>query len=315
MDAHSAPVEQAARTAHAVRPYRVNLLMTALEDDFTTPLAQSVQSWHRTTPGGGTLDVDVAASVLRCAIPPTPAGRYANAQIDDYGGARLAHYPWRPPLRLEVRARTSLPIHPPDGPLTETAERAAMEVSGAGMQAFLRGTFGFGFWNAPLTVARGALRLPDAVWFFGASPPSEMRLVPGLPGRGWKAQVVHANRAGALVSGGAALGAVAWARLTGREQMAARLVRRMTGASEAALDVDTTTWHDYALEWHPDAARFFVDGVETLRAPDPPRGPLGFVAWIDNQYAIATPRGQLRFGTLATGSEWLELDAVRITAL
>lgn len=284
----------------------VNPPMAALEDDFTTPLAESAQSWHRATPGGGTLDVDVAASVLRCAIPPTPAGRYANAQIDDYGGARLARYPWRPPLRLEVRARTSLPIHPPEGSPSRGGEDS---------QAFLRGTFGFGFWNAPMTVTRGALRLPDAVWFFGASPPSEMRLVPGLPGRGWKAQVVHANRAGALVYGGAVLGMAGWARLTGDERMAARLVRRMTGASEASLDVNTTAWHDYALEWHPDAARFFIDGVEALRAPDPPRGPLGFVAWIDNQYAVATPRGQLRFGTLATRAQWLELDAVRITRL
>lgn len=302
-------------------PKRMDTPMRALEDDFTTPLAQSAQGWHRATPGGGMLDV--AASVLRCTIPPTPAGRYANAQIDDYGGARLARYPWRPPLRMEVRARTSLPIHPPDagghtpdarGGTPHAPTSAEAEASGT-EQAFLRGTVGFGFWNSPMTAARGALRLPDAVWFFGASPPSDMRLVPGLPGRGWKAQVVHANRAGALVYGSAALGAACWARMTGREGVAARLVQRMTGASEAALDVDTTAWHDYALEWHAGTVRFFVDGVEALRAPNAPRGPLGFVAWIDNQYAVATPRGQLRFGTLTTGAEWLELDAVRITPL
>lgn len=277
--------------------------MAALEDDFTATLAPH---WHPATPGGGTLAV--ADSVLRCALPPTPAGRYANAQIDDYGGARLARYPWRPPLRLEVRARTSLPIHPVDVP-TPVAQTHGPE------QAFLRGTMGFGFWNAPMTAARGSLRLPDAVWFFGASPPSEMRLVPGLPGRGWKAQAVHANRAGALAYGAAAFGAAGWARLTGRERVASRLVERMTAASEAILDVDTTAWHDYALEWHADTARFFVDGALVLRSPNPPRGPLGFVAWIDNQYAVATPRGQLRFGTLATGIQWLELDAVRITSL
>lgn len=287
--------------------------MPALDDDFTETLAPH---WHRATPGGGTLDV--ADSRLRCALPPTPAGRYANAQIDDYGGARLARYPWRPPLRLEVRARTSLPIHPPlmraHTPISPSP-RGARGPAGEDPQAFLRGTVGFGFWNAPMTVARGALRLPDAVWFFGASPPSEMRLVPGLPGRGWKAQVVHANRIAALAYGSAALGAVGWARLTGRERAAARLVERMTGASETVLDTDTTLWHNYALEWHAACARFFVDGAEVLRAPNPPRGPLGFVAWIDNQYAVATPRGQLRFGTLDTAAQWLELDAVRITPL
>ena len=299
--------------------------MPALDDDFTTPLAASAQVWHPSTPGGGMLAV--ADSVLRCALPPTPAGRYVNAQIDDYGGARLRHYPWRPPLRLEVRARTSLPVHPieavgagehpPDassGRPPDAPTSAARSASGA-EQAFLRGTVGFGFWNAPMTVARGALRLPDAVWFFGASPPSEMRLVPGLPGRGWKAQVVHANRAGALAYGAAALGAAGWARLTGRERVAARLVERMTRASEAVLDVDTAVWHDYRLEWHAGAARFFVDGAEVLRAPNPSPGPLGFVAWIDNQYAVATPRGELRFGTLTTAAQWLELDVVRISPL
>ena len=44
-------------------------------------------------------------------------------------------------------------------------------------------------------------------------------------------------------------------------------------------------------------------------------GPLGFVAWVDNQYAIATPRGELRFGTIASEREWLELDYIRIQPL
>ena len=61
-----------------------------------------------------------------------------------------------------------------------------------------------------------------------------------------------------------------------------------------------------------DISRF---GAEVFRAPNPPAGPLGFVAWIDNQYAIATPRGQLHFGTLNSGPEWLELDSISITPL
>jgi hypothetical protein len=49
--------------------------------------------------------------------------------------------------------------------------------------------------------------------------------------------------------------------------------------------------------------------------PNPPPGPLGFVAWIDNQYAIATPQGSLRFGTVSSSAEWLEIDWIRITPL
>ncbi|HEV2238013.1 MAG TPA: hypothetical protein VGR57_15235, partial [Ktedonobacterales bacterium] len=63
------------------------------------------------------------------------------------------------------------------------------------------------------------------------------------------------------------------------------------------------------------AARFAVAGREVLVAPHPPAGPLGFVAWVDNQYAIATPDGTLRFGTLDTGPQWLEIAHIRITRL
>jgi hypothetical protein len=275
--------------------------MDRIDDDFAGTLASH---WKRTCPGGGTLDV--SASILRLALPSVPAGRYADAQLDDYSGLRLQQFPWRPPLRLEVRARASHPVCPP---LPGDAE------AGSSQQTYLRGTAGFGFWNFPLTMAGGVPRLPDALWFFAASPPSNMALVPGIPGRGWKAQVVHAYRWGAVLAGIPALGAVGWAALTSRERVAARWVQRVTGASERLLAAELTEWHDYTIEWRRAEARFLVDGVEVLTAPDPPRGPLGFVAWIDNQYAVATPRGQLRFGTIATGPEWIELDYVRIAPL
>jgi hypothetical protein len=76
-----------------------------------------------------------------------------------------------------------------------------------------------------------------------------------------------------------------------------------------------TEWHTYTLEWQPREALFWVDGVLALRAPQPPARPLGFVAWLDNQYAIATPRGAFRFGTVDSGPEWFEMDAVRIQPL
>jgi hypothetical protein len=243
--------------------------------------------WTCTCPGGGTLTV--ADSLLRLALPGAQAGGYSDAQIDDYTGLPRSRSPWRPPLRLEVRARISHRI------------------------ADLRGTAGFGFWNAPLTAAGGVLRLPESVWFFAASPPSNMALVPGSPGWGWKAQVVHAQRLGALAAGIPTLGAVALARLSGRERMAAHWIHRLTGAHETVLAADVTEWHDYALEWRREEARFWVDGALVLVAPGPPPGPLGFVAWIDNQYALATPRGTLRFGTLDSNPQWLALDWLRIS--
>lgn len=268
-----------------------------IDDDFDGALDAR---WTTTLAGGGTLTV--ASSALRLALPGATGRRYADAQIDDYAGTSLSRFPWRPPLRLDVRARASHTL------LTTTASTGAAPLS-------LRGTAGFGFWNAPLTMAGGMPRLPDAVWFFAASPPSNMALVSGLPGCGWKAQVVHAHRWQSLVAGVPALGTIAWARLTGRDRAAVSWVRRVTGAHETLLDVSLTEWHDYSLEWHPECARFWVDQREVLAAPQPPAGPLGFVAWIDNQYAVATPRGAFRFGLLDTGPQWLELDHLRITPL
>ncbi|MGH2517633.1 MAG: hypothetical protein ACRDHP_18440 [Ktedonobacterales bacterium] len=265
-----------------------------IDDDFDGALDSH---WTATLAGGGTLDI--ADSCLRLALPGASRRRYADAQIDDHAGKPLSRYPWRPPLRMEVRARASHPIA-----TTTTPEPAV-----------LRGTAGFGFWNAPITMAGGFPRLPDAVWFFAASPPSNMALVPGVPGYGWKAQVIHAHRWQSLAAGIPGLGAMALARLSRDERAAARWVRRVTGASESLLDASLIEWHDYVLEWRAERARFWVDGLVVLTVPDPPSGPLGFVAWVDNQYAVATPRGVFRFGLLDTAAEWLDLASLRILPL
>lgn len=273
------------------------------EDDFDG--ATLNPRWFLTRPGGGT--VGASRSVLRLAIPASRASVYANAQIDDYDHQPRRAYRWRPPLRLAVRARASAPQHPPAPPAL------ANPVTIADAAITLRGTAGFGFWNYPFTPTGAVLAPPEAVWFFYASPPSNMALVPGVPGWGWKAQVVHARRWGALAALPPALATVAWARLTGHMAPAAAWVRLLSGAVEAHLAPDLADWHEYVLEWRQEAARFLVDGVVMLTVPDPPRGPLGFVAWIDNQFAVATPRGTLRFGALDTPAQWLELAYIRAT--
>jgi Glycosyl hydrolases family 16 len=271
-------------------------LSASFSDDFDG--AEPGAYWTRTLLGGGTLAC--TDSTLRLAIPALRAAQYGDAQIDDYGRLPRAHFRWRPPLRMEVRARTSHPQQVPGQ---------------ADPCAPLRGTAGFGFWNYPFTPTGGVRTLPDAVWFFYASQPSDMALVPGVPGHGWKAQVVHAHRPGALAALTPTLGAIVWGRVSGARGPAERWVQRLSGAREAHIDAPMTAWHDYTLEWQPDRARFWVDGTEVLAAASPPRGPLGFVAWVDNQYAVATPRGVLRFGALPAEAEWIELARVRVTPL
>ena len=142
-----------------------------------------------------------------------------------------------------------------------------------------------------------------------------MALVPGIPGCGWKAQVVHSMRVGAAASVIPTALATGWGRLTGETRPAARWLQRLSGAHETLLTAELTEWHTYTLEWRTHLATFRVDGAPVLRVPDPPARPLGFVAWLDNQYAVATPRGVLRFGTLNSGPEWFEIGSIRIEPL
>ena len=120
-------------------------------EDFRQPLHPR---WTQTTIGQGTLASTNA--VLRMSLAETPQGQYSDAQIDDYGQLARAHFPWHPPLRMEVQARSSLP---------------AADASSTADSAMLRGTAGFGFWNYPFSVRGDILMLPEAVWFFYASPP------------------------------------------------------------------------------------------------------------------------------------------------
>ncbi len=230
--------------------------------------------------GGGHIAED--GRVRRLQVDMAGAKRYADAQLDDYSGLPRGRFRWKPPLRLQVRARVA--------PGT-------------------RGTAGFGFWNNPFNPVSGIARLPDAVWFFFASPPNDMALVPGVPGNGWKAAVVHGARPGTVLWGVPALPAMLWARVTGRAGAAGWCLQHVTGAHEAPVSVDPGEWHQYAIEWETSQARFTVDGQEVLCAPSVPHGPLGFVAWIDNQYAVVTPRLGLGWGLLEVNEpQWLDLD-------
>src|SRR5712692_5576234 len=190
-------------------------------DDFS----QSIdQRWVQTCVGGGSLHI--VDSALRMEFQSAQRGQYVDAQIDDYGSRVRANFPWTPPLRMEVRARSS--------------HAAATTSSTVESAPILRGTAGFGFWNYPFSVRGDILMLPEAIWLFYASPPSNMALVPGVPGWGWKAQVVHSMRLGAL----AAFPPLVWrtfgARLTREIQPAAHWMQRLTGAHETLLAVDMT---------------------------------------------------------------------------
>jgi hypothetical protein len=194
-------------------------------------------------------------------------------------------------LRLALRARASHPAPP--------------------------GTLGFGFWNEPFSVSGAVAGTPNVIWFFYAAPPSDMALVPGVPGRGWKAATLNTGRLPGLLVAPAALAAVALTQVPGLGRPVMNLARRFMTAHEAPLaDVGLDLWHDYELEWRAHEARFRVDGVERLCSPAPPAGPLGLVVWIDNQYAIASLDGRFGFGvTPLSEPQSLEIEALRLETL
>lgn len=253
---------------------------------------------------------------LWLTIPPTHHG-YSNAQITDYGfkhpsaashTQRLLHLPgrrktynfcWKPPLRMTVRA----------------AARVGAQPASAGA---LRGTAGFGFWNHPFSPdARRFPRLPQAIWFFFGSPPNNMQLALDIPGFGWKAAAIDAGRLPAL----SLIPLSPFAMLAMRSERLYRKVyppiQRALAIHEAALPDDLLlTERTYVIEWRRDGARWLVDGEVVLQAPTAPRGKAGFVAWLDNQYAIVTPRGKLRFGIVPVEQEQsLVIDSIEVENL
>ncbi len=242
--------------------------------------------------GGRVIDAPSPSSLLRLQIPATLQG-YTDAQLDDYGLPdikRRADYPWQPGVSLRVTARFS----PGNGDLL--------------------GTAGFGFWNAPFgdPTVRGVAR-PSACWFFYGSAPNDLPLAPDGPGRGWFAATLDAARPSAIPLIPLAP-FVLLANRVGRVRR--RLwpwVQQRLDISFAPIAVDMREWHEYQLEWRRNGCEFMVDGRTLLQTPHSPRGPLGFVCWIDNQYMVATGDGRFRWGTLPTGQpQWLELQTLEI---
>jgi hypothetical protein len=232
----------------------------------------------------------IGEDALRLVVPPTLPHQYSNAQLDDYAGLPRDQYPWRPPLRMTVRARFGQP---------------------------LLGTAGFGFWNHPFAPQTGIGALPRAIWFFYASSPTDLPIAYGVPGHGWKAATIDTLRPQALRWAPLAPPVVLLNQFPAAYRRVWPRVQRDLQIAESIIDTTPPAdWLDYQLEWRHDGARFSVDGKTTLDTDRAPRGPLGFVAWIDNQYAIATPQGRLGWGVMGVQkSQWLDLARIQIEAL
>ncbi len=209
-----------------------------------------------------------AGGGLVLVLDGASAARYSDSQLDDFHGRARDEFLWEPPLCLALRARFS------HG------------------QAALRGTAGFGWWNAPFEGDRATEVAvgPQVLWFFFGSPPNRLAATPGWSGDGWFAQgMVVPSAPGWLVELGMRL-----MRLPFVQPLARRAASGVSRAAEQPLHyLDITQWHEYRIEWRASGVRWLVDGATVLRYAAPPRGPLALVIWMDNQWATLDGAGGL----------------------
>ena len=256
--------------------------------DFQKPLPAP---WHTSSYGTGR--VTEQSSALHLLLPANDAAHYHDAQLSDYAGQ--ADFRWRPPLRMEVVAQ--------------------YHVANTPAQAYpLVGTAGFGFWNHPFVPGERGVRLPKALWFFFSAPPSNMQLAQNVSGPGWKVATIDATRWQFLALVPTAPLGMLLMRLPALYHHLWPIGQRAIGVSEHLLDVSLLLErHTYSLDWQPDSVHFAVDGIVVHDASVALRGSLGFIAWIDNQYAVVTPQGQIKFGLVdVPQAQTLLLERVEI---
>lgn len=253
----------------------------SIEDDFLTGFDPH---WVRFAIGHSR--IEYAPGIARLVVDGAVQDELSDAELDDHRTAPRWNLHWTPPLTLTVRARFS-------------------HVVGG-----LKGTAGFGFWNDPFDWVGNVDAPPNAIWFFYASPQSDMAFVRGVRGSGWKAAFLNGGRASrATMKVGNFL-----FRVPGFSKVVFKAAEARFNAAECLIeDVKLTDWHDYRLEWQKDEAIFSVDGRESFRAPNPPTVPLGFVAWIDNNATSMGPGRDFSFARIAIPQQqWLELAFIKI---
>ena len=259
--------------------------MRTLTTDFSDGLDPR---WQRLTRGRGSLER--VRNRLRFVNAGSSSSEYTNAQIDDYQGLPRRRFRWRAPLELTVRARFS-----------HGAER-------------LSGTAGFGFWNDPfLMTERRIPTLPRALWFFYSSPPSDIRLDTETPGPGWKAATIDALHPTALLLAPFAVPVVLLMNIRSLYRTLWPPIQGALSVQESLVESPMKEWHTYRIEWSLERVRFSVSGKVVLENAPSPRGPLGFVMWLDNQYMMVKPWGRFGWGLLEEPAcQWLEVDCLRI---
>jgi len=224
----------------------------------------------------------------RLGIQKGDSSGYRDAQLDDYSQLPRHRFPHQS-LRLSLRAKIS-------------------NISAAG-------TWGFGLWNDPFGLSLGfggnpfrLPALPNAVWFFFASPQNYLSFTDDKPAQGFLAQTFRSPKFHPLLI-------PAGFALPFSRKMTRKLLSKVIKEDSSAVSVDTTQWHRYRIEWDAKRTVWYVDDALVFESPVSPNTsqPLGVIIWIDNQYAAFTPEGKIAAGVLAGEEEWLEVEDLVIS--
>ena len=149
--------------------------------------------------------------------------------------------------------------------------------------------------------------LPNTAWFFHASPENHLSLRKTLPGNGFLAQSFSSPAISSFLLAPGLLAAplLLSRRLAGWIRA---VLSRVIDEDSDTLEPNLTQWHHYQLNWQPGRVEYYLDDVLVFETATSPKGPLGLVIWIDNQFAAFTPTGKISAGSLANPSPaWMEI--------
>jgi hypothetical protein len=271
----------------------------------------------RVTPGASVTPIE---NGWRLQIPAGTADSYRLAQLDDYAALPRSRFPLSAPASLNLRCRVSPPFPPPIFAQSNSASEENKAGRKWGERGGLPGTWGFGFWNDPFMfsfglqgMARRLPMLPNAAWFFHASAENHLSLRNNLPGSGFLAQSFSSppKVPSLLFVPGLVVLSFLFSRTFTKWLRA--IAGKIINEDCICLSVDATQWHEYRLSWSPNRVEYAVDGESVFETGVSPKGPLGLVIWIDNQFAAFTPEGKVKAGTLENRvPAWMEIANLEI---
>ena len=230
----------------------------------------------------------------RLEIPSGKVRTYRLAQLDDYARLPRTHFCHAPSVTINLTARAS--------------------------SANLPGTWGFGFWNDPLSFSLGFGKssarlpvLPNAAWFFHASPQNWLSIHEGLPGNGFFAGTFRSPRYRSILLA-LMLPVIPWMAVRPISRIFRKWAGKLVHQDSTAIQVDVTERHKYSIQWLRETCLFKIDDGTILHTSTSPMPPLGLVLWIDNQFAAWSQDGKVRFGTLDNPDAWVEIEDLVIIA-